>query len=138
MATVKGDIRNTLSGGVYQWYGEVLPYDVTARALCDALNIPPDTENTPHAIAAAVLGITEDDLRRRLLNEHDYAFYVEAFTLAQAVQRFLRRVRTQRVIDAGMLDADVVAELVESADRIDLIRTQRVQHARLTRPEDDR
>lgn len=31
------------------------------------LGIPPDTENTPHAIAAAVLGIDEDDLRRALM-----------------------------------------------------------------------
>lgn len=36
-------------------------------AICAALNIPPDTENTPHAIAAAVLGIDEDTLRRALL-----------------------------------------------------------------------
>lgn len=72
----------------------------------------------------------------RVLDEHDDAFYREAFTLAEAVRRFLGRVQTQKVIAAGLLDDDVTASLVESADRIWLIRTQRVSAVRHPRPED--
>jgi uncharacterized PurR-regulated membrane protein YhhQ (DUF165 family) len=70
------------------------------------------------------------------LDEHDAAFYQEAFILADAVRRFLGRVQTRKVIDAGLLDTDVVTALVESADRIWLIRTQRASAARPPRPED--
>jgi len=64
------------------------------------------------------------------LDEHDQALYSEAFRLAEAVRLFLARRTTQRVIDAGLLDADVVTPLVESADRMWSIRTQRVGAAR--------
>ena len=66
----------------------------------------------------------------RVLDEHDEAFYSEAFILADAVRRFLVRQQTRNVIDAGLLDEDVVRALTDSADRIWLIRTQRVQAAR--------
>lgn len=64
------------------------------------------------------------------LDEHDRALYSEAFLLAEAVRRFLARRSTQRLIDAGLLDKDVVGPLVESADRMWSIRTQRVGAAR--------
>lgn len=64
------------------------------------------------------------------LDAHDRAFYDEAFVLAEAVRRFLARGSTQRAWDAGLLDDDVVRPLVESADRMWLIRTQRVGAAR--------
>jgi len=66
----------------------------------------------------------------RRLDEHDQALYSEAFRLAEAVRLFLARNTTQRVIDAGLLDDDVVTSLVESADRMWSIRTQRVGAAR--------
>jgi len=62
----------------------------------------------------------------RTLDEHDEAFYMEAFVLADAVRRFLARRSTQKVIDAGLLDEDVVQHLTQSSDRMFLIRTQRV------------
>jgi len=64
------------------------------------------------------------------MDEHDRALYSQAFVLAEAVRRFLERRSTQRAIDAGLLDDDVVGPLVESADRMWLIRTQRVGAAR--------
>ncbi len=66
----------------------------------------------------------------RELDEHDEAVYAEAFVMAEAVRRFLARMTTQRVIDASLLDADVVTELIESADRMWSIRTQRTGAAR--------
>ena len=66
----------------------------------------------------------------RVLDEHDEAVYREAFQLADAVHRFLDRVSTQRVIDAGLLDADVITDLVAASDRMWLARTQRVSVAR--------
>lgn len=86
-------------------------------------------------IAAALWERLDADDRRQL-DDHDEAFYREAFTLAETVRRFLRRRTTQRVIDAGMLDDDVTGELVESADRIWLIRTQRIGAARAAPPTD--
>lgn len=65
-----------------------------------------------------------------LLDEHDLAVYGEAFRMADAVRRFLVRRQTQLVIDAGLLDEDVVRDLVESNDRMWLIRTQRSAAAR--------
>lgn len=70
------------------------------------------------------------DSVRPPLDEHDWAFYGEAFVLADAVRRFLARRQTQLVIDAKLLDDDVVRHLTESADRIWLIRTQRIAAAR--------
>ena len=70
------------------------------------------------------------DSVRPPLDEHDWAFYGEAFVLAEAVRRFLARRQTQFVIDEGCLDDDVVRDLTESADRIWLIRTQRISAAR--------
>lgn len=64
------------------------------------------------------------------LDEHDLAVYHEAFLMADAVRRFLRRRQTQLVIDAGLLDEDVVRDLVDSNDRMWLIRTQRAGAAR--------
>lgn len=66
----------------------------------------------------------------RVLDEHDLAVYTEAFLLAGAVQRFLRRISTQKIIDAGLLDEDVVRDLVESNDRMWVARTQRSSAAR--------
>ncbi len=66
----------------------------------------------------------------RVLDEHDEAVYAEAYIMAEAVRRFLRRHRTQKVIDAGLLDDDVVRDLVASSDRMWLIRTQRISAAR--------
>jgi hypothetical protein len=56
--------------------------------------------------------------------------YTEAFRMAGAVERFLRRVRTQQVIAGGLLDEDVVRALIESNDRMFLYRTQRISEAR--------
>ena len=64
------------------------------------------------------------------MDEHDEAVYAEAFRMAEAVRLFLARRTTQQVIDAGLLDDDVVTGLVESADRIWSIRTQRVGSVR--------
>lgn len=64
------------------------------------------------------------------LDEHDLAVYHEAFLMADAVRRFLARRQTQLVIDAGLLDEDVVRYLVESNDRMWLIRTQRIAATR--------
>lgn len=64
------------------------------------------------------------------LDAHDRAFHDEAFLLAEAVRRFLARRSTRQAWDAGLLDDDVVRPLVESADRMWLIRTQRVGAAR--------
>lgn len=69
----------------------------------------------------------------RVLDEHDEAVYVEAFRLADAVRRFLDRASTQRLIDAGLLDADVITDLVNANDRMWLARTQRVSAARRNR-----
>jgi hypothetical protein len=66
----------------------------------------------------------------RTLDAHDEALYAEAFLLAQAVHVFLARKSTQRVIDAGVLDDDVVRELTEANDRMWLVRTQRIGAAR--------
>lgn len=66
----------------------------------------------------------------RVLDEHDEAVYAEAFWLADAVRRFLDRASTQRVIDAGLLDADVITDLVAASDRMWLARAQRVSVAR--------
>lgn len=55
MATVRQAIAASL------WRTTTAP-----NAICSNLGIPPDTENTPHAIAAAVLGMDEATLRRRL------------------------------------------------------------------------
>ena len=66
----------------------------------------------------------------RVLDEHDEAVYAEAFWLADAVRRFLDRASTQRLIDAGLLDADVITDLVNANDRMWLARTQRVSVAR--------
>lgn len=64
------------------------------------------------------------------MDEHDQAFCHEAFVLADVVHRFLNRISTQRLADAGLLDADAFRDLVESNDRMWLIRTQRVGAAR--------
>lgn len=61
----------------------------------------------------------------RVLDEHDEAVYVEAFRLADAARRLLDRISTQRLIDAGLLDSDVVTDLVNANDRMWLARTQR-------------
>lgn len=66
----------------------------------------------------------------RVLDEHDEAFYSEAFVMADAVRRFLGRRSTQQMLP--LLDEDVVRSLVESSDRMWLIRTQRVAVARAT------
>lgn len=65
-----------------------------------------------------------------ILDEHDQAVYGEAFMMADAVRRFLARIQTQKVIAAGLLDDDVVRDLVDSNDRMFLIRTQRISEAR--------
>lgn len=70
------------------------------------------------------------DSVRPPLDEHDLAVYGEAFLMAEAVRRFLRRRSTQMLIDAGLLDQDVVRDLVDSNDRMWLIRTQRRAAAR--------
>jgi len=66
----------------------------------------------------------------RELDAHDMAVYHEAFVLAEAVRRFLGRRTTQRVMDWKLLDADVTKDLIESSDRMWLIRTQRISAAR--------
>lgn len=66
----------------------------------------------------------------RVLDEHVHAVYAEAFVMAEAVRRFLARVTTRQVIDAGLLDRDVVRDLVEANDRMWLARTQRIGAAR--------
>ena len=60
-----------------------------------------------------------------VLDEYDQAFYAEAFVLAECVRRFLNRLSTQRVINEGLLDADVVDPLIAVADSVWLIRTGR-------------
>lgn len=67
----------------------------------------------------------------RVLDAHDDVVYREAFTLADAVRRFLARRQTQQIIDAGLLDADVVKDLVDANDRMWLARTDRIVAARL-------
>jgi hypothetical protein len=64
------------------------------------------------------------------LDPADEAVYAEAFRLAAAVHDFLNRMSTQRVIDAGLLDRDVVDELVRANDRMFLARTDRISRAR--------
>lgn len=66
----------------------------------------------------------------RHLDDHDEAFFTEAFVLAAIVHQLLMRHSTHRVIEAGLLDEQLVKELVESNDRMWLIRTQRMGAAR--------
>jgi hypothetical protein len=61
---------------------------------------------------------------------HDGVLAVTGLLLAEAVRRFLARMSTQRVIDAGLLDDDVVRDLIEASDRMWLVRVQRLQAAR--------
>lgn len=65
-----------------------------------------------------------------VLDEWDQVVYAEAFRMAGAVHRFLARYSTHRVIDAGLLDEDVVRDLVASNDRMYLARVDRVTVAR--------
>lgn len=65
-----------------------------------------------------------------ILDEYDEAIYRESFIMAQSVHDFLQRQSTQKMIDLGLLDEDVVQRLVETNDRMWMIRTQRVAEAR--------
>lgn len=96
-----------------------------------------DTEGASSSPVASSTPVAPIVPPGRVLDDHDHAFYTEAFILADAVRRFLVRVQTRRVIDAGMLDEDVVNDLVSSADRIWLIRTQRVAAARALSPQEE-
>lgn len=72
----------------------------------------------------------------RVLDDNDEAVWAQTFLLADAVRRFLARRQTQKIIDAGLLDADVVKDLVDANDRMWLARTDRITEARLRNRED--
>jgi hypothetical protein len=67
----------------------------------------------------------------RVLDDLDDAVYVEAFRLAEAVRRLLARERTRRVLDAGLLDPDVVQDLIDADARMCQARLDRVRGERV-------
>ena len=72
-----------------------------------------------------------DDYPVRLVrDQYDEAVYTEAFVLAPAVDRFLRRKSTQRAMEYGLLDPDVYNDLVECAAQMRNKRVERVWRAR--------
>lgn len=67
---------------------------------------------------------------QRLPDEHDAAVLGAGIALSDAVRRFLARRQTRRVIDAGLLHADVVADLEAAHESMLAARVRRVRAAR--------
>ena len=73
----------------------------------------------------------------RVLDDHDEAFMAEAFRMAQAVNSFCQRISFRHAVEAGIIDADEANDLIESNDRMWLIRTQRIAAARTPKETSD-
>ena len=65
-----------------------------------------------------------------MMDEDDVAVFTQGLVLDEAVRRFLNRVQTLRVIQAGLLDRDVVLDLQHEHDKMLRLRRVRIDNAR--------
>jgi hypothetical protein len=65
-----------------------------------------------------------------MTDEYDEAVFLQGILLSAAVRRFLARFSTLKVIAAGLLDEDVVAELRRCSKAMWDVRVQRIEAAR--------